>query len=156
MCRRKLALRKLWESSIHTPVSISSYSYDGCRRRCWYRRCRSHCSRRYCRSRRAQRHRVIKDSKLADAIVLVQQYLTHTIQAAANESRRFAVDYGNVDQIKHVLQENKVDVVVSALLLDSEGAAQSQINLIRAAARSGTVTRFIPTEYYIDFHAPIP
>jgi saccharopine dehydrogenase-like NADP-dependent oxidoreductase len=95
-----------------------------------------------------------------NAGVFVQAYSTHTIQAAdataTNAFRRFALDYGNVDQIKHVLQENKVDVVVSCLVLVDEGSAQSQINLIRAAAQSGTVTRFIPTEYYIDFHAPIP
>ncbi len=58
--------------------------------------------------------------------------------------------------MKHNLQENNVEVVVSALLLVDEGAAQSQINLIRAAAQSGTVTKFIPSEYHIDFHAPIP
>ncbi|KAI1654733.1 hypothetical protein F4813DRAFT_398857 [Daldinia decipiens] len=54
------------------------------------------------------------------------------------------------------LQQNNVEVVVSALLLTDEVVAQSQINLIRAAAQSGTVTKFIPSEYYIDFHAPIP
>ena len=58
--------------------------------------------------------------------------------------------------MKHLFQENNVEVVVSALLLVDEGVAQSQINLIRAAAQSGTVTKFIPSEYYIDFHAPIP
>ena len=58
--------------------------------------------------------------------------------------------------MKHVFQEHNVEVVVSALLLVDEGVSQSQINLIRAAAQSGTVTRFIPSEYYIDFHAPIP
>jgi hypothetical protein len=46
--------------------------------------------------------------------------------------------------------------VISALLLADEEVAQAQINLIRAAAQSGTVTKFIPSEYYIDFHAPIP
>jgi len=95
-----------------------------------------------------------------NAVVYVQPYPTHTIQAAdataTNAFRRFALDYDNVDQIKHVLQENKVDVVVSCLVLVDEGSAQSQINLIRAAAQSRTVTRFIPTEYYIDFHAAIP
>ena len=58
--------------------------------------------------------------------------------------------------MKHIFQENNVEVVVSALLLVDEGVARSQINLIRAAAQSGTVTKFIPSEYYIDFHAPIP
>lgn len=58
--------------------------------------------------------------------------------------------------MKHIFQENNVEVVISALLLADEVASQSQINLIRAAAQSGTVTKFIPSEYYIDFHAPIP
>ena len=58
--------------------------------------------------------------------------------------------------MKHVFHENNVEVVVSVMLLVDEGVAQSQINLIRAAAQSGTVTKFIPSEYYIDFHPPIP
>ncbi|KAF2965337.1 hypothetical protein GQX73_g8240 [Xylaria multiplex] len=75
---------------------------------------------------------------------------------ATHDSKHFAVDYHNIQQIKHILQENNVEVVVSALLLSDDGVAQSQINLIKAAAQSGTVTKFIPSEYYIDFHAPIP
>ncbi|EFQ97952.1 hypothetical protein MGYG_00988 [Nannizzia gypsea CBS 118893] len=75
---------------------------------------------------------------------------------AADEPRRYAMDYGNVEQMKSILQENNVEVIVSALLLSDEEVAKSQINLIRAAAQSGTVTKFIPSEYYIDFHAPIP
>ena len=90
----------------------------------------------------------------------MQQYLIYIIQAAAatatNKQRRVAVDYNDTEQMKHLFQENNVEVVVSALLLVDEGVAQSQINLIRAAAQSGTVTKFIPSEYYIDFHAPIP
>ena len=58
--------------------------------------------------------------------------------------------------MKQIFQENNVEVVVSTLFLFDEGVSQSQINLIRAAAQSGTVTKFIPSEYYIDFHAPIP
>ncbi|KAK0507283.1 hypothetical protein JMJ35_010321 [Cladonia borealis] len=46
-----------------------------------------------------------------------------------------------------------VEVVVSVMLLVDEGVAQLQINLIRAAAQSGTVTKSIPSEYYTD---PIP
>ncbi|KAI0540450.1 hypothetical protein GGR58DRAFT_130197 [Xylaria digitata] len=75
---------------------------------------------------------------------------------ATRNSKHFAVDYRDIEQIKHVLQENNVGVVVSGLLLADEGVAQSQINLIKAAAQSGTVTKFIPSEYYIDFHTPIP
>ncbi|EFE33481.1 uncharacterized protein ARB_07841 [Trichophyton benhamiae CBS 112371] len=78
------------------------------------------------------------------------------VPGAANEPRRYAVDYDNVEEMRNVLKENNVEVVVSALLLSDESVAKSQINLIRAAAESGTVTKFIPSEYYIDFHSPIP
>ncbi|EGD97142.1 hypothetical protein TESG_04556 [Trichophyton tonsurans CBS 112818] len=78
------------------------------------------------------------------------------IPGAANEPRRYVVDYDSVEEMRDVLKENNVEVVVSALLLSDESVAKSQINLIRAAAESGTVTKFIPSEYYIDFHSPIP
>ncbi|KAG8423104.1 hypothetical protein J3458_000024 [Metarhizium acridum] len=87
------------------------------------------------------------------AIVLSR---TTSAATAVNKPKHFAVDYESVEQMKQVLQDNNVEVVVSALLLVDEDVAQSQINLIRAAAQSGTVTKFIPSEYYIDFHAPIP
>ncbi|KAK9437378.1 NmrA family transcriptional regulator [Metarhizium brunneum] len=87
------------------------------------------------------------------AIVLSR---TTSVSTAVDEPKRFAVDYNSVEQMKQILQEYNVQVVVSALLLVDEAVAQSQINLIRAAAQSGTVTKFIPSEYYIDFHAPIP
>ncbi|KAL8818820.1 MAG: hypothetical protein Q9191_007856, partial [Dirinaria sp. TL-2023a] len=87
------------------------------------------------------------------AIVLSR---TAAAATATDGARRLAVDYSDIEQIKHILQENNVEVVVSALLLADEIASKSQINLIRAAAQSGTVTKFIPSEYYIDFHAPIP
>lgn len=77
------------------------------------------------------------------------------VTATDDEPQRLVVDYNDADQIKSVLQDNKVEVVVSALLLADEQVAKSQINLIRGAARSGTVVKFIPSEYYIDFHAPI-
>lgn len=83
-------------------------------------------------------------------------FIQATTATTANESRRFAVDYNNIEQLKHVLQKNNVEVVISTLLLVDEVVAQSQTNLIRAAAQSGTVTKFVPSEYYIDFHAPVP
>ncbi|KAI1818262.1 hypothetical protein GGS20DRAFT_529240 [Poronia punctata] len=76
--------------------------------------------------------------------------------ATSDDPKRFAVDYTNTGNIIRILQENNVEAVVSALLLTDEDVAQAQLNLIKAAADSGTVTKFIPSEYYIDFHAPIP
>ncbi|KAK2592578.1 hypothetical protein QQS21_009723 [Conoideocrella luteorostrata] len=71
------------------------------------------------------------------------------------EPERLAVDYENVEQISGVLQENKVEVVITALLLADDEVAESQIALIRAAARSGTVKKFIPTEYHLDYNVPV-
>lgn len=104
-------------------------------------------------------HKAIVLSRTVSSLsvaVFSRQNLIHTTQAATSDSRRIAVDYSNVDEIKRVLQEHQVEVVVSALLLADESAVKSQNNLVRAAARSGTVNRFVPSEYYIDFHAPIP
>ncbi|KXJ93605.1 hypothetical protein Micbo1qcDRAFT_174641 [Microdochium bolleyi] len=81
-----------------------------------------------------------------------------TLKAERSESaslERLAVDYNNADQIASVLREHGVEVVVSALVLLDNAASESQINLIRGAACSGTVTRFLPSEYHLDFHIPI-
>ncbi|KAF2430777.1 NmrA family transcriptional regulator [Tothia fuscella] len=88
-----------------------------------------------------------------DAIILSR---TAGSTSSPNGFRRIALDYKDLNDIKHVLHENKVQVVVSCLVLVDDDSAQAQINLIRAAAQSATVDRFIPTEYYLDFHAPIP
>ncbi|PVH91807.1 NAD(P)-binding protein [Periconia macrospinosa] len=69
---------------------------------------------------------------------------------------RVALDYDNIDQVEGILKQHHVDIVVSCLVLVDDESAMAQISLIRAAAQSKTVTRFIPTEFYLDFHAPIP
>ncbi|USP76413.1 SwnN [Curvularia clavata] len=95
----------------------------------------------------------IAESGRHSAIVLSR---TEAISTTTIKTKHFAVDYGSIDSIERIFQENNVEVVVSALLLTDQSASDSQINLIRAAARSSTVTKFIPSEYYIDFHSPIP
>lgn len=95
-----------------------------------------------------------------DYVTSIQSSQNFTFKAAfgigTTISKRFAVDYDKIEQMKDILQENNVEIVISALLLVDESASNSQLNLIRAAAQSGTVTKFIPSEYYIDFHTPIP
>ncbi|KAK5996420.1 Oxidoreductase swnN [Cladobotryum mycophilum] len=83
--------------------------------------------------------------------------LSRTAAAATADGapERLAVDYNNVEQIKSVLQENKIEVVIAALLLADDTVTQSQITLIRAAAQSGTVKKFIPTEYHLDYNVPV-
>lgn len=66
-----------------------------------------------------------------------------------------AVNYDDVDHIANILRENVIDVVVSALVLLDDNASKSQINLIRGAAQSTTVTKFIPSEYHVDLNLPV-
>ncbi|VUC36294.1 unnamed protein product [Clonostachys rosea] len=64
------------------------------------------------------------------------------------------IDYSSIDAISEILLKLEVDTVISALNLHWSGASDSQINLIRGAAASGVVTRFIPSEFNVDYHCP--
>ncbi|PTU21450.1 hypothetical protein P175DRAFT_0556420 [Aspergillus ochraceoroseus IBT 24754] len=64
------------------------------------------------------------------------------------------IDYGNVAAISSQLQEHQIDTVISAINLFWPGASQAQLNLIQAAADSGVVTRFVPSEFNIDYNVP--
>lgn len=59
----------------------------------------------------------------------------------------FAVDYGNVDKITQTLKEHKVHTVVSSIVMYDPVAAQSERNLIQAAAKSATVKRFVQSNW---------
>ncbi|KAJ9136941.1 hypothetical protein NKR23_g9560 [Pleurostoma richardsiae] len=61
------------------------------------------------------------------------------------------VDYAVPSEVRRVLREYDINTVISAMNLHWPGAAESQINLIRAAAESGVVRRFIPSEFNIDY-----
>lgn len=133
----------------------------GRRRCCWWDRgCRTnHCE---CDGRLRQPQSVcaLKKSKLVYA-----SYSTFQVQSADNcehivttpdaKLHHLVANYDDADDIESVLRGNSIDVVVSALVLLNTEAARSQINLIRGAAQSGTVTKFIPSEYHLNFHAPI-
>ncbi|EKG10250.1 NmrA-like protein [Macrophomina phaseolina MS6] len=57
------------------------------------------------------------------------------------------VDYTNVESLKEVLENNKVEVVISALMTTDETSAQSQSTLIKAAAKSTSTKRFVASEW---------
>jgi len=54
-----------------------------------------------------------------------------------------------VDNIKKILMETKVDIIIS-FLRGLENIVQGQLNLIQAAKEVGTVKHFIPSEFNID------
>lgn len=62
-----------------------------------------------------------------------------------------ATDYDNIPGMVSILQDNNVDVVISALILSSPSTSQAQLNLISAATQSTTVTKFLPSEYGIHY-----
>lgn len=74
---------------------------------------------------------------------------------STEDVQHLALDYSNVNKIACILREHDVTVVVSALVLFDANAANAQINLIRGAAQSTTVTKFLPSEYHLDFNVPI-
>ncbi|KAK7424441.1 hypothetical protein QQX98_000406 [Neonectria punicea] len=65
--------------------------------------------------------------------------------------RSLEVDYSSTAQIANVLRSNHIQVVVSAIGIVFEDSHLAQMNLIDAASQSGTVTRFAPSEYAIDY-----
>ncbi|EXJ66482.1 uncharacterized protein A1O5_10634 [Cladophialophora psammophila CBS 110553] len=64
------------------------------------------------------------------------------------------VDYSSRTALSEVLAKYNVDTVISTLNLHWPGADDAQLNLIQAAAECGTVTRFLPSEFNIDYNAP--
>ena len=64
------------------------------------------------------------------------------------------LDYSSVDNIADVLRNYEIEAVVSALNLDFETIASAQVNLIRGASQAGTVKRFIPSDFNVDYNLP--
>ncbi|RYP09065.1 hypothetical protein DL765_008587 [Monosporascus sp. GIB2] len=59
----------------------------------------------------------------------------------------FAVDYSNVEQLTKTLDENNVHTVISTLVMIDPTAAQAEVNLVAAAAKSSTTKRFIASNW---------
>lgn len=68
--------------------------------------------------------------------------------------RVIEADYEDVASVKESLKKHNVDVVISALALFAEESAKAQMNLIQAAIDSGSVKRFMPSEYGVNYSHP--
>ncbi|KAB2105737.1 hypothetical protein AG0111_0g6389 [Alternaria gaisen] len=68
--------------------------------------------------------------------------------------RVIEADYEDVASVKQSLQKYNVEVVISALALFTEESAKAQMNLIQAAIDSGSVKRFMPSEYGVNYSHP--
>jgi hypothetical protein len=56
-----------------------------------------------------------------------------------------------VSAIAEILRKNEVRVVISAISVLFEDTHRAQINLIKGAAKAGTVTRFAPSKFGLDY-----
>ncbi|KAL1622573.1 hypothetical protein SLS56_008684 [Neofusicoccum ribis] len=71
--------------------------------------------------------------------------------AAEHGATPLEVDYSNVSVLAEVLAARNIGTVISALNMDSQNASDAQISLIQAASASGSVTRFIPSDFNVDY-----
>lgn len=59
----------------------------------------------------------------------------------------FAVDYNNVEQLTKTLDENNVHTVISTIVMIDPTAAQAEVNLVAAAAKSSPTKRFVASNW---------
>ncbi|KAJ3525473.1 hypothetical protein NM208_g11625 [Fusarium decemcellulare] len=93
--------------------------------------------------------KAIADAGQHGVILLSREAKTHTI--GVHDITSLAVDYSDVSAIAEVLRSNNVQVVISAIGVLFEDTHRAQINLIKGAAEAGTVARFAPSEFGIDY-----
>lgn len=63
-------------------------------------------------------------------------------------------DYTSPFALKKLLQNHSVQVIISALSLYDDDSVSAQMTLINAAIESGTVKRFLPSEFGVDYSRP--
>lgn len=61
------------------------------------------------------------------------------------------VDYSNEDGLVDVLNDIKIEVLICTFSLHNQDTSDSQVNLVRAADKSTSVKRFIPSEFNVDY-----
>lgn len=61
-----------------------------------------------------------------------------------------AVDYGDVDATADLLKSHNVHTVISTVSVTDQSASDAQVNLIKAAAKSGTTKRFIVSGWGVN------
>jgi predicted dinucleotide-binding enzyme len=59
----------------------------------------------------------------------------------------FAVDYDNIEQLTKTLDANNVHTVISTIVMLNPTAAQSELNVVAAAAKSNSTKRFVASNW---------
>lgn len=61
------------------------------------------------------------------------------------------MDYSSPSKIADILRVNKIEIVISTIGVLFEDTHQAQLNLIDGAVQAGTVSRFAPSEFGLDY-----
>jgi len=61
------------------------------------------------------------------------------------------INYSDPSSISTILKTNQIDTIFSCLSMNTEEQSQAQLNLIDGAVLSGTVTRFAPSDFGMDY-----
>ncbi|CAG8907975.1 unnamed protein product [Penicillium egyptiacum] len=106
--------------------------------------------------------------KLGRAIVEVLKTTSHTVYILARQENKvlseelgvtiIPAQYSNIESLVKLLEDNKINTIVSAMTVVDDDASNSQLNLIAAADQSLSTKRFIPSEYgiaYTEEHATL-
>ncbi|KAL6832780.1 hypothetical protein V8C40DRAFT_145132 [Trichoderma camerunense] len=95
---------------------------------------------------------------ISDAVVATGKYKVILLgrgpskDLSPNAPPLINVDYGDIDAVANILEEHNVHTVISAIKVIAPEAGVSEVNLIKAAAKSSATKRFIQSEWGV----PIP
>ncbi|OAA59643.1 NAD(P)-binding domain protein [Niveomyces insectorum RCEF 264] len=94
-------------------------------------------------------------------VEVLQDTTEHTVfvlgrKAPEEESKKasfLVVDYGDVAGTAKLLASNNIGTIVSTMSIVNKEAGDAQINLVNAAVASGTVKRFVASDWGVE-HTP--
>ncbi|KAI0155273.1 hypothetical protein GGR57DRAFT_464693 [Xylariaceae sp. FL1272] len=60
-------------------------------------------------------------------------------------------DYSSEESLLKILEQKKVNVVISVFIMDNDAVSDAQLRLIRAADQCSSIRRFIPSEFNVEY-----
>lgn len=104
---------------------------------------------------------VLKSSSKDEVVVLARKVRYHALGSLrlwwlipSKEPKEWdtdapvrTVNYNDIDSTAKVLEDNGIHVLISTMSIVDAAASEAQINLIRAAAKTTTVKRFIASDW---------
>lgn len=84
---------------------------------------------------------VLSESTEYKVIILARK----TPESSVSLAPVYVTDYNDIQGVTDLLSSQNVHTVISTISVTTEAASTAQVNLIKAAAKSPTIKRFIPT-----------